>query len=326
MTVITGIEVPAYRLNNEIKSAVQNNDPIEDSLHVIMVISNPCNFRRRILLAREFVQRMEFEKDISLYIVELTYGNEPYYITDSDNPRHLQLRGDRVLWHKENMINIAVHTLLPKDWKAVAWIDADIEFDSPTWALDALRILNGSRDIIQLFSHCVDMDPDLKAMRVFQSFGFQYNKGIKYTASGVNYFHPGYAWAITRKAYERIGGVYDLAILGSGDFILAMSLIGQAIKTVNRGETEEYQASVLAYQERVKGLRVGYAPGVIRHYYHGSKKKRGYDDRWKILIKYDYKPSHLITNEKGLLVPASDCPNHMLRDIRNYFFSRDEDE
>jgi len=327
MTVIEGIKVEHHSLDNECKYAIINNDKIEENLHVIMVISNPCNFRKRILLAREFIERMEFEEDIILYIVELAYNNEPYYVTEENNPRHLQLRGKTLLWHKENMINIGIRKLLPPDWKAVAWIDADVEFDSPFWAQSALKILNGSRDIIQLFSHCIDMDQHKYAMRVFQSFGFQYSKGLKYTIGSVNYFHPGYAWAMTRKAYERMGGLYEYGILGSGDFNMALCLIGKGIETVNRGECESYKQSVLDYESNIKRLRIGYVPGIIRHYYHGNKSNRKYQTRWKILIEYGYDPAkHVTKDEQGLLVPTKSCPRQMLKEIHEYFFSRNEDE
>ena len=326
MTVIENVEVAVHKLTNEMKYAVINNDPVDDTLHVVTVMSNPCNFRRRVVLAKEFINRMEFEQDVILYVVELAYGNEPFYITEPDNARHLQLRGDTVLWHKENMINIGVQKLLPKNWRAMAWIDADVEFESPCWASDALRILNGSRDIIQLFSHCIDMDRETRAMRIFQSFGFQYNKGFDYTISGLNYFHPGFAWACTRKAYDKLGGIYEHAILGSGDYVLSMSIIGQAIQTVNRGETAEYKQHALNYQKQMKRMRVGYVPGVIRHHYHGSKKNRGYENRWKILINHNYDPLLHVTHDKqGLLVPTAACPKDMLQEIAAYFFSRAED-
>ena len=45
MTVINGIEIDDINYNtNEIKSAILNNDPIEEFLHVIIVISNPCQY------------------------------------------------------------------------------------------------------------------------------------------------------------------------------------------------------------------------------------------------------------------------------------------
>ena len=327
MTVIEGVDVDQTILLNHIKFAIINNDPIEEKLHVIVVASNPCNYKRRVILTKEFINRMNFEQNVILYVVELAYKNEPYYLTEEDNPKHLQLRTEVPLWHKENLINIGIKKLLPSKWKACAWIDADIEFESPTWALDTLKILNGAKDIVQLFSHCVDMNKDGVCSKIFQSFGFQYNKGIKYTSSGLNYFHSGFGWAITRKAYEKIGGLYDLSILGSGDFNIALSLIGQAIKSVDRGESENYKQSVLKYEDKVKGLRVGYTPGVIRHYFHGSKKFRFYESRWKILTRLNYEPDiHITKDNDGLIIPTMRCPNELLSSIMEYFESRNEDE
>ena len=126
MTILACVQQLEDRMFWNPKFDIINNKPIEENLHVIMVISNPCNFRRRIVLAKEFITRMEFEENIELYIVELAYNNEPYYVTEENNKNHLQLRTKTLLWHKENMINLGIKKLLPSDWKAVAWIDADI--------------------------------------------------------------------------------------------------------------------------------------------------------------------------------------------------------
>jgi hypothetical protein len=104
---------------------------------------------RRYILMNEFLKRMEMEEtDVIVYVVELAYKNQRFVITDAKNKRHLQLRAETPLWHKENMINIAVKKLLPKTWKAMAWIDADLEFESATWAKDTLKILNGCKDVV----------------------------------------------------------------------------------------------------------------------------------------------------------------------------------
>jgi hypothetical protein len=159
MTIINGIEIDIKQIKmDEIRQAIMNNDPVDDVLHVIAVTSNPCQFARRYILAREFLSRMEQEKNVCVYMVELAYGNHKFYVTDPKNPRHLQIRGQVPLWHKENMINIGVKKLLPPSWKAMAWIDADVEFENTDWAMVGLKVLNGCRDVIQLFSHAVDMD------------------------------------------------------------------------------------------------------------------------------------------------------------------------
>ena len=55
MTIINGIEIDhiVYK-PNDIKLAIQNNDPIEEKLHVILVLSNPCLFARRYILLHLF--------------------------------------------------------------------------------------------------------------------------------------------------------------------------------------------------------------------------------------------------------------------------------
>jgi hypothetical protein len=270
---------------------------------------------------------MENEENIILYLVELAYGNQHFYLTEKGNPRHLQLRGKTPIWHKENMINIGVKKLLPKNWKAVAWIDADIELENPSWASDTLKVLNGSRDIVQLFSHALDLNKEEETMSIFPSFGYQYTKKAKYGRSGLNMWHPGYAWACTRKAYEKMGGLYETSILGAGDHNMSFSLIRNSQKSLNQSVTDDYKNSVKSFEKRVRLLRLGYVPGIIRHYFHGSKKNRKYGERWQILVQHAYEPSkHITKNSDGLLIPTDECPKQMLNEIYEYFSERNEDE
>lgn len=328
MTIINGIEIDIGKLKmDETRLALINNYPIDDTLHIIAVLSNPCNYARRYILAREFIQRMNVEDNIKLYVVELTYGNQPYYVTDANNKRHLRLNADVPLWHKENMINIGVSKLLPPSWKAFAWIDMDVEFESPTWALDTLKVLNGSSDIVQVFSHCIDMNLKGDAMSIFPSFGFQYAKGSTFGGNGINMWHPGFAWAMTRKAYERLGGLYDKSILGAGDNNMSFSIIGNGLKTLNEETTNDYKQSISDFEQKAATLRLGYIPGIIRHHFHGSKKNRQYNERWKILVLHKYSPMlHIKKNAHGILVPTKECPPELLADILKYFGERNEDE
>jgi hypothetical protein len=293
---------------------------------VIAVTSNPCQFARRYILAREFLSRMEQEANVKVYVVELAYGDQQFYVTDKKNPRHLQIRGTIPLWHKENMINIGVK-LLPSNWKAMAWIDADVEFENVNWAMDTLKVLNGCRDVVQLFSHAVDMNKHMEAMSIFPSFGFQYSKKLRYGGTGINMWHPGYAWACTKKAYDRMGGLYEYSILGSGDHNMSFSFIGQPDKSLNVDTTNAYKESLRLFQKRAAQLRLGYVPGVIRHHFHGAKKNRKYHERWQILVDNAYNPFiHITKNRDGLLVPTELCPQKMLDEILAYFAERNEDE
>lgn len=331
MTIINGIEIDyiSNTNNNEIKNAILNNDPIEEKLNVIIVISNPCQYARRYILAKQFIERMKNEDYVELFIVELAYNNQKFIITNDKNKNHLQLRTNSApLWHKENMINIGINKLFPNNWKSVAWIDADIEFENTDWALNTLKILNGSKDIIQLFSHAIDMDLNEDAMNIFPSFGFQYCKSRKYTNNNpINFWHPGFAWACNRKTYDKMGGLFENSILGSGDHNMALSIIGNANKSLNKNVNEDYLNDLLNFQNKIKNIRLGYIPGVIRHYYHGSKKNRKYQERWQILVNNNYSPfKHIKKDINGLLIPTENCPQKLLDDIYNYFLERNEDE
>jgi len=329
MTIVNGIEIDDINYNiNDIKLAIDNNEPIENALNIIIVVSNPCLYAKRYILLKEFVKRIEEEEEnVNLFIVELAYKGQKFYITDKQNKNHLQIKTDCPIWHKENMINLGVKYLLPSNWKAFAWIDADIEFDNNSWALDTLKILNGCKDVLQLFSHCIDMDKDKNNLNIFNSFGYSFSKNKKYTTKGLDYWHPGYAWAMTRKAYEKVGGIYDKGVLGSGDNIMALSFINKCKNMNNINYSQDYNDSMLEFQKKAKNLRLGYTPGLIRHYFHGCKKNRKYTERWQILMKHEFSPSrHLTYDPFGILIPTQEFSEEFKKDILNYFKERKEDE
>ena len=319
--------MPNSLIIDNTKEFVLNNEPIEEKLHVIAVVSNPCNFKIRYKLTQEFMKRMEKEPNVIAYLVELVYGNQPFGVTEAGNKRHLQIRTDcHPLWHKENMINLGVKYLLPADWKAVAWVDADVEFESSHWALDALKILNGGNDFIQLFTHCIDMDFNKQIMNTFTSFGYQYSKNFE-KGTGQKYWHPGFAWACNRKTYNKTGGIYDVGILGSGDNIMCHTFIKKAPDSLKKGMSQEYIDYVANFQHKMEGVKLGYVPGPIRHYFHGKKENRNYYGREDILIKYQFNPYTFIKyDDTGVIIPTESFPKEFLKDIMDYFSNRNEDE
>jgi len=328
MTILNGIEIDNINYKtNDIKYAIKNNEPIEDKLNVIIVVSNPCLYTKRYKLLQEFVKRIEDEEThVSLFIVEMIYKDQRFIVTNKNNKNHLQLKTDTPIWHKENMINLGVKYLLPANYKAFAWIDADLEFESCSWALDTLKILNGCKDVVQVFSHAVDMNHDETSLNCFNSLGYNFSKCKPYVTSGLDYWHPGFAWAITRKAYEKMGGIYDKGVLGAGDAIMALAFIGKVGKMSNPKYHADYNNSMKEFQERSKGLRLGYVPGVIRHHYHGTKQNRQYIERSKIIIKHSFSPLlHLTYDDKGVLIPTKAFQEEFKRDIMTYFIERKED-
>jgi hypothetical protein len=171
------------------------------------------------------------------------------------------------------------------------------------------------------------MDKDNTTLNLFQSFGYNYNKNKPYSTKKLDYWHPGFAWAMTRKSYEKIGGLFQMGILGSGDNVIALSLIGKVKRIINEKYSDGYKNAILDFQKNAKSLRLGYVPGVIRHHFHGKKGNRKYVERNEILIKHNYSTRlHLTTDEKGILVPTDQFTEEFKEDIMNYFRERKEDE
>jgi len=319
-------EINRPKRDKIIDEAIKYNKPVEKNLHVIICISNPCEYKRRWQLANEFIERMNNQKNITLYVVELIYPGQNYHVTEHDNPRHLRLETNIPIWHKESMLNLGIRKLLPKNWKAVAWVDADIKFENPHWAIDTLKILNGSADIVQPWTHLVNMDKNNNALELGQSGLYQYCNNMK-KGTGINFWDPGFAWACNRKAYEKMGGLYDQNIIGGGDYFMALAVIQDYEKSLIKRLGDKYEADFFEYTNRCKELVVGYVPGSIKHFFHGHKKDRKYTQRYDIMKKHNFdKNIHLTRDISGLIiVNEQTIPDGFSDDIMNYFWERNED-
>ena len=105
---------------------------MENKLYVLTCISNPNEYVSRGHLYQQFKQYIEKEPNAVLYTAEMVYGDQQYSVTEENNPQHLQLKGESVIWSKENMLNLLRKTL-PEDAKYIAWIDADVVFSRNDW-------------------------------------------------------------------------------------------------------------------------------------------------------------------------------------------------
>lgn len=312
----------------------QSRDGNPDKLHVVAVISNPIRYSSRYELFRYFEQHMLTNPHVELHVVEQAFGRRPFEVTESGNPRHLQLRTYDEWWHKENMINLGVQRL-PADWKYVAWIDADIEFQRKDWATETMQQLQHYM-IVQMFQTANDLGPVGETMQTHNGFAWSYVtdrprprmmvQGYPY---GVGHWHPGYAWAMRREAWEALGGLYDVS-LGSGDHLMAWSMLNEFMlpNTMSDG----YKKSLLDWQGRAHRLLnrdIGYVPGTINHFYHGTKADRKYQSRWQILEKSQFDPFlDLKRDWQGLYQLDVDGTPRMIRlrdDVRAYLRARNED-
>ena len=335
-------------------------EPISAPLYVITAITNYPRFYSRYRLYERF-EKMCADAGAVLYTVEIALRDRHHEVTKFDNPHHIQLRTISELWHKENALNIAI-SRLPADWEYVAWIDSDIEFARPDWVVETIHQLQHYK-MIQMWSHAQDLGPDPNhpgalwgpIHKQFQSFLYSYAQGVessvynprpgkKYemekgaTGSGgsggvgkfhdAHLWHSGYAWAARRSALADLGGLGDVAILGSGDHHMAAALVGRVERTIHGQMSPQYKAYWAEWQARAEKYiqrNVGYMPGLILHNWHGKKVNRGYIDRWKILVDNKYVPELDTKRDVQGVLQLTDR-NIRLRDqIRRYFAQRAED-
>lgn len=305
---------------------------MNNNLYVVTAVFNPERYKSRYDLYHKFEK---FIKDSGaiLYTIELAIGNQEFVVTQENNPQHIQLRTDSVLWYKENLLNILI-SRLPHNWEYVATIDADVTFMRPDWVKETIHELQNFK-VIQMFTHAHDLDNDYEIMQTHIGFIFAFNnklfvdKKMQKAHEGVKgYQHPGYAWAYRRETLNELGGLLDIGILGSSDSYMSFGLIGKSSLSLQKGLNINYKKAVFNWEKlaakHVNG-NIGYLRTHLIHYYHGKKKDRGYDTRTKILVDNNFDPTiHLKKDTSGLYKLV-----HNDTDLKNaiitYFKSRRED-
>lgn len=317
-------------------------------LHVVTAIANPMRYASRDRLLERWLRKM-IDAGTQVTVVELVYDDR-ITVTDRILDKLAEARVERrhhgvdfvpvrtrdVMWHKEDLINLGF-AHLPHDWRYAAWVDADVEFHRPGWDNATIDQLN-LHAVVQCWSHAQDLDPQHRPVhgaRMAKSFMAAYRDG-DVTGSGRyddHNWHPGYAWAIRRDAYEDLGGLLDVAILGAGDRHMAMSLVGKGHLSYPGKVSDGYKRAVLGWQERAEAhihRNVGVVDGMITHWWHGPKRNRRYADRWQILVRNHFDPATDLREDRDSRLwrwARTDTPRmRNLRDeVRAYFRARDED-
>lgn len=318
-------------LTDYVVSGIERHDLVTDStLHVVAPISNPARYHSRYRIFREWVDHMNATPNVKLHVVELAFGDRHFEVTGrAASASELQLRSPHELWHKENLINLGVRHLLPQNWKYVAWVDGDVFFNTPNWALEAIHQLQHYA-VVQPWSECADQGPHGNTLQLYRSFCGLVQRGVRqqvHKNEPYPYGHSGFAWACTRRFWENVGGLMDFPILGSADHHMAWAMIGQVDKSVHQGTCDAFKRRCdewqrLAYRE-TQG-HVASIPGTLAHRFHGPKNKRYYRERWQILVQNKFDPDRdLCRDSQGLLYiqgkPALE------EDVRRYMRARQED-
>lgn len=264
---------------------------------VVSCFYNPQNNPYRLLAFQKWYHSI---KHLNHRIIECLIGNAKSQLPDS--PYIEKMHTDSLLWHKETLINKIVEKL-PKEYKYVFWIDADVLFTNNNWLVDSVEELK-KNCIVQPFEYCIHLEegqlkpnfnvdsyrsknPVKLHNSLWRSFCSNYYLGLSNNENYDIHGHVGFAWGARREVLEKCP-LYDKALIGGADHIIAHAAAGhiphQCIRKSFIDDIEEVEAWSKRFYDVVRG-KIGYTKGDLYHIWHGDIKNRQYLQRIKDFTK-----------------------------------------
>jgi hypothetical protein len=262
-------------------------------LWVITTYFNPAGYKTRRINYDRFIEGLT-KVGVPCLTIECAFNDEPFELPES--PQCLQIRSSSVLWQKERLLNLGAESL-PPEVKYVAWVDADVLFENPNWAIQT-EILLEEHAIVQLFSSADRLDEHgISVGDEVTSFGTITSKDVaalncgRYDVHG----HTGYAWAMRREIFDQVG-LYEYAASGGSDHFMAHAIYNDYnFCVVNALKADKKRLTHLMkwghrFYAMVQG-RFGCVPGRITHLWHGDLKNRRYFLRIREITDLGFDPN-----------------------------------
>jgi hypothetical protein len=305
---------------------------------------NPCHYKRKLANLKMFADRVR-RQDLSLFIVELAFGEDAHVLDTGLCDSLLQVRSKAVMWQKERLLNIALGHL-DADCSKVVWLDGDILFENPEWVQETARLLD-TYPVVQPFhiAHLLPKDegsavegPKYGPREGEWMYGMAYamSRVIDHQGALKNYAdhgHCGLAWAARRELLDR-HGFYDHRIDGGGDLTMAHAMFGN-IENWRHTHWERDLLSPTLLDDIVRWgrtfsddvrSRVGYVPGRVLHLWHGNHADRMYKERANWLAEHDFDPdTDIALADSGCWEWASRKPE-LHRKLQEYYSLQREDD
>jgi hypothetical protein len=272
--------------------------PIATDTAVIMAFFNPANYKRP-LKNIIYVMHTLTSQDIPCYVIECVFPHRRPQVPGASMVVHSKTP----MFYKEQLFNL-MEKEVPPQYTKLVFMDGDVIFEAPDWIDQVSRSLE-DHDIIMPFENACWLYPDNITVRSFKkSLAWALTNEIEF--HNFHQYHPGFAWAMRRDFFNKIGGFFDKKFLGGGDVSIGAVVLPGVTEEAIRASAE--QASVVepffAYYKRVKALepRIGYLPFDVYHLFHGLKHERKYSTRYprvKKLLQGDFE-SFTKMNPDGL--------------------------
>lgn len=313
------------------KTVFSNKYRTHSEAIIVSCFFNPQNSPYRIKAFNMFYESI---KHLNHAIVECVIGDSKPQLEESKNITRVYT--ENLLWHKESLINKVVSEL-PKKYRYVFWVDADVVFTNLNWLVDGVNQLQENK-IIQPFEYCVHLErdetkpsfpmeelrqtylPNMNNKKVWRSFCANCaNTCFWQDECYNNHGHVGFAWGARREVLDSVP-LYDKALIGGADHIIAHAAAGQIghnciAKSFTDNLEEINQWSAKFYKE-VHG-EIGFVKGDLYHIWHGDIDKRQYLKR---IQDFTAKTKQIVRRDKnGLFVTNNGDDAY----VRNYFKQRE---
>jgi len=266
-----------------------------NDLAVVMCHFNPAGWKRTPQLLYETCESVT-QAGIEPLVVQLVLpGRLPAPLPAG--VREIVYESDSVLFHKENLWNLAAAATRESK---LLFLDGDIYF-SRRDIFDAVSRQLDECDIVQPFT---------RACWLSQEGGVELTRepSVAAIVAGeqptLGRYHPGFAWAMTRRTFDAIGGFFERHPLGGGDAATAFSLTpGEPRLPKTDNHAFAMSESYKAYRSNVLSLspRIGSVDGTVYHIWHGTRENRGYEQRYLFLPPHNNGEYPLRSRPDGLL-------------------------
>jgi hypothetical protein len=283
-------------------------------MNVIIPYFNYTKCPNRLASAQRVLDELSKNRFLNLIVIELALEGDTFQLNSQ-----LQLRTKDPLFLKENLINIAIKSLLPQGWHYVCWLDSDVlteGFNVDQTFLSGVQwkkleeLLNTKEPtVVQPYS------------QVFEIPSVNFRKFSRAISEDSKNGEPGFIWAINKAAFEKLDGLFEYAIVGGSDSIMSHALLQLAWDPVVCKFSKSMQSKIGNYYEKAQGISVKNLEGYIYHINPGNPDHRQYLTRWKLVENIDL-DTDVEKNEQGLLILTANSKLNKDQ-IQKYFKLRD---
>jgi len=105
---------------------------------IITTYFNPNNYITKKANFDRFISPL-IQSGLTFLIIECSFTEDQYELNDYQNV--IKVKASSAIWQKERLLNIAL-PFIPMHCTKIVWIDSDILFLNPNWAVETSILLD----------------------------------------------------------------------------------------------------------------------------------------------------------------------------------------